>query len=330
MPGRAAELAHRLAREAEAVCRRYLSNGRRQGRYWLVGDVANTPGGSLYVRLTGPSAGRWTDAATGEHGDLLDLIRLNRRLRLRDALQEARDFLGLPRSEPPPESPWTRSPDAARRLFAACYPVAGTLAETYLRARGITASLDLPALRFHPSCFYRADDKAPREAWPALVAAVTDLADTITGVHRTWLARNGAGKAPLAEPRRALGHLLGNGVRFSAACDVMAAGEGTETMLSLRSVLSDLPMLAALSAGHLGALVLPATLRRLYIARDNDGAGRQAAARLGERAQAAGIEARLLRPMRDDFNTDLCAFGADALRARVRAQLAPEDAERFL
>src|SRR5580704_15978339 len=61
-----AELAHRLARDAEAVCRRYLSNGRREGRYWLVGDVANTKGRSLYVRLRGPvsgkgAAGKWTE-----------------------------------------------------------------------------------------------------------------------------------------------------------------------------------------------------------------------------------------------------------------------------
>ena len=78
MPRDAAELAHRLARDAEAVCRHYLSNGRREGRYWLVGDVRNTPGRSMFVRLKespkGP-AGKWTDAATGEHGDLLDVIR---------------------------------------------------------------------------------------------------------------------------------------------------------------------------------------------------------------------------------------------------------------
>jgi hypothetical protein len=70
--------ARRLAREAEAVCRHYLSNGRREGRYWLVGDVHNTPGRSMFVRLQdspkGP-AGKWTDAATSEHGDLLDVIR---------------------------------------------------------------------------------------------------------------------------------------------------------------------------------------------------------------------------------------------------------------
>ena len=66
MSSQAAELAHRLARNAEAVCRYYLSNGHREGRYWVVGDVANTPGRSLYVRLHGPlsgkgAAGKWTD-----------------------------------------------------------------------------------------------------------------------------------------------------------------------------------------------------------------------------------------------------------------------------
>ena len=54
MPRDASELARRLARDAEAVCRHYLSNGRRQGRYWTVGDVRNTPGRSMFVRLSGP------------------------------------------------------------------------------------------------------------------------------------------------------------------------------------------------------------------------------------------------------------------------------------
>src|SRR5216684_1787281 len=103
MPSHAAYLARRLARHAEAVCRHYLSNGHRQGRYWLVGDVANTPGRSLFVRLKGPesghgAAGKWTDAATGEHGDLLDLIAHNRDLDcLGEVMDEARSFLASPR-----------------------------------------------------------------------------------------------------------------------------------------------------------------------------------------------------------------------------------------
>ena len=336
MSGSAAELAHHLAREAEAVCRHYLSNGRRQGRYWLVGDVQNTPGRSLFVRLTGPDAGRgaagkWTDAATGEHGDLLDLIRLNRGLdRLGDALGEARAFLGLRKPERACAPPRPGSSDSARRLFALSRPIVGTLAETYLRNRGITARLEnIPALRFHPACFYRAHDAAPREAWPALIATVTDAAGAITGVHRTWTDRDGAGKAPIAAPRRALGHLLGNAVRFGAASDLLVTGEGIETMLSLRCVLPDVPMAAVLSASHLAALILPPTLRRLYIARDNDAAGRHGAMRLRDRARAAGTEARILWPVTNDFNADLRRFGADALLERLRVQLTPEDAERF-
>ena len=43
MTGSASELARRLARDAEAVCRQYLSNGHRAGNHWIVGDVRNTP-----------------------------------------------------------------------------------------------------------------------------------------------------------------------------------------------------------------------------------------------------------------------------------------------
>lgn len=209
-------------------------------------------------------------------------------------------------------------------------PIRGTLAESYLRRRGITALHDVGALRFHPRCFYRAHDDAPRETWPALLAAVTALDGTITGVHRTWLARDGAGKAPVATPRRAIGRLLGHGVRFGAVQDVLAAGEGLETMLSLRCVLPGMPMIAALSANHLAALVLPPGLRRLYIARDNDAAGRHAAEALAARAEAGAIEALALTPTADDFNADLRRFGPQAMAAELRVQLAPQDVARFL
>src|ERR1700674_4848948 len=108
MSSQAAMLAHRLARDAEAVCRHYLSNGRRQGSYWLVGDVRNTPGRSMFVRLReSPKrpAGKWTDAATGEHGDLLDIIRQScGLLDFRDVAEEARRFLNQSRPNLDPES----------------------------------------------------------------------------------------------------------------------------------------------------------------------------------------------------------------------------------
>ena len=334
------DLARRLAREAEAVCRHYLPHGRRNGRYWVTGDIDDTPGRSLYVRLCGPdsgpgAAGKWSDAATGEHGDLLDLIGRRQHLsRLTDAVGEARAFLALPRPSPADALPRrssapSGSAEAARRLFALGRPVPGTPAETYLRARGITARLDWPALRFHPSVWYRESEAHPREAWPALLAAVTDNAGTITGLQRSWLDRTGTAKAPITDPRRALGHLLGNGVRFGRAVDVVAAGEGVETMLALASVLPSLPLIAALSANHLAALTFAPSWRRLYVARDNDAAGSRAAARLRERGQAAGIEVRDLVPVHEDFNADLCALGPAVLLAHLVPQLAPGDRVRF-
>jgi hypothetical protein len=342
MQRNAAELAHRLAREAEAVCRHYLSNGRRVGNYWQVGDVRNTSGRSMFVRLKGGDiggrpAGKWTDAATGEHGDLLDVIRESCGLvDFHDVTEEARRFLSLPRSEPGaddrphPTAVQTGSPESARRLFAMSKPIAGTVVETYLRGRGITELHGIGGLRFHPRCYYRPEADAPTETWPAMIAAVTDLQGHITGAHRTWLDPSGRDKAPVDTPRRAMGHLLGHAVRFGPAGDVMAAGEGIETMLSLRCVMPTMAMVAALSAAHLGAILFPATLRRLYVVRDNDPAGDCAVAGLFDRAQSAGIEAMVLSPQCDDFNEDLRKFDKNALRAALHVQIVPEDVTRFL
>ena len=91
----AAAIAAALGLHAEAVCRRYLPHGRRQGRYWIAGDLDGARGRSLFVRLHGPGVpGKWTDAAAGTHGDLLDLIR-SVATTLRAALAEARAFLAL-------------------------------------------------------------------------------------------------------------------------------------------------------------------------------------------------------------------------------------------
>jgi hypothetical protein len=100
--------------------------------------------------------------------------------------------------------------------------------------------------------------------------------------------------------------------------------------LRLRSIMPTLPMLAALSANHLAALLFPPTPRRLYIASDDDPAGDGASATLTLRAQTAGIEALRLSPTLGDFNEDLRRLGVADLRAALRVQLAPEDVPRFM
>jgi hypothetical protein len=339
----ASELANRLARDAEAVCRHYLSAGRRAGNYWIVGDTANSKGKSLYVHLTGPRAGRWADGATAEYGDLLDLVRETCGLvEFRDVADEARRFLNEPRSDPAAsrrgdartDPPVDRPADErAQRLFRMAQPLAGTLADSYLRQRGILRASLHPALRYHPSCYYRDLVTGRTHSFPALIAAVTDPGGTITGVHRTWLDPDGAGKAQVEDPRRALGGLLGNAVRFAfpvcGPVPVMAAGEGLESILSLSHVMPAMPMVSALTANHLAAFELPPECVRLYIAADADAAGRNGIERLSRRAQARGILPLVLAPELGDFNDDL-RLDPSRLIASLRAQLAPEDASVFL
>jgi hypothetical protein len=341
----ATKVARLLAERAEEVCRHFLSNGRREGRYWLVGDASNTPGRSLYLRLVDTPdgsgrAGKWTDAQNGDHGDLLDIIARTRGTNtMRETLDEARRFLRLPLPPPadhhvrPITKAATGTPDAVRRLFAACTPIAGTVAEHYCRGRGIMRGSSHPALRFHPHCWYRpsADDPpGTRNAWPAMIAAVTDLDGNITGIHRTWLDERKATKAPVADPRRAMGHLLRRGVRFGLAAPIMVAGEGIETMLSLNEAMPAMSMIAGLSAAHLAAIAFPPELQRLYVARDDDRAGTHAVTTLTERGRGAGIAVIVLEPQLDDFNADLRLLGLDRLRAHLARQTVRDDAIRFV
>lgn len=209
-------------------------------------------------------------------------------------------------------------------------PISGTLVETYLRNRGTTALHATSNLRFHPTCYYLPEGGGVTRQLPAMVAAVTDLAGRQTGAHRTWLAADGSGKADVETPRRAMGDLLGHGVRFGVAQDVLAAGEGIETVLSVRTASFELPVLAALSAAHLAASLFPKGLRRLYVLRDRDPAGESARNVLLARAAEAGIEAMALTPRFGDFNDDLRRDGVERLRERLRLQLHPEDVARFL
>ena len=170
----AADLARRLSERAEAVCRRISRNGRREGRYWLVGDVRNTPGRSMFVRLSGSgsgkgAAGKWTDAATGEHGDLLDVIRESCGLSdFGQVTAEARAFLGMPHPEPQTRARRSRSPasPARRKRHGGSSRCRGRSPARRWKpiclARSITALHETGSLRFHPRCYYRADDGTQR------------------------------------------------------------------------------------------------------------------------------------------------------------------------
>ncbi len=317
-PSPAAAIAAALGARAEEVCRRYLPHGRRQGRYWIAGDLDGARGRSLFVRLHGPGTpGRWQDAAVGISGDLLDLIRHRTNApTLRAALDHARDFLALPASPALGATGAYDPTEAARRLWRLCRPVDGTHAEAYLRARGL-ARCRFPALRFHPNLRYREGSAVLR--LPALVAAVTGDDGAVRGIQRTWLDPKRPAKADIPSPRRALGRVYGFAVRFGAPADSVApllVGEGIETVLSLVTAVPGINAAAALSAGSLGSFSVPPSRRRIVIARDNDPEGERAAQRLARRCARAGVAATVIVPEGDDFNDDIVALGADVLAAR--------------
>ncbi|WP_428097941.1 DUF7146 domain-containing protein [Candidatus Rariloculus sp.] len=317
----AADTAARLAERAEAVCRKYLPNGRKQGRYWCAGNARGAPGRSLFVRLAPPGTpGKWTDGATAEHGDLLDLIRIaTGAASLRDALAEARRFLALPVTTAVSNDDVYDRTAAARHLWDRCRPIENTHAQAYLRARAIHRCR-FPALRFHPSLAYR-DDAGRWRRLPALVAAVTADDGELQGVHRTWLDPNRPAKARVERPRKALGRIHGLAVRFGEpdAASTLLVGEGIETVLSLVTALPDTVAAAALSAGSLGAFVPPPGLSRLLIAQDRDRQGERAALRLQMRCTRLGIGSAVIVPQGNDFNDDLVTLG----RQRLAQRLAP-------
>ena len=324
-PMSAAELAARLGERAEGVCRRYLPGGRKEGTYWKAGNARGDPGCSLFVGL-GPPAhpGRWKDGATGEHGDLLDLLRHQCGPR---AFDEARAFLGQCAASAAPRHPGPvrggkHLAERMRRMWAMCRPIEGTLAERYLRSRHL-AYTRFPALRFHPALYYRDGDRTEtfREL-PALVAQVTNHQGDFVGVHRTYLAPDGRGKGQVAAPRKSLGSIAGAAVWLGLRQSTIVVCEGLETTLSFLAARPRLGAAAALSAAGLAAFVPPAGVTRLVIAPDNDVAGTQAAERLQRRCEDRGVGAIVFAPERNDFNDDLRALGAEALAARLARAVA--------
>ena len=178
----------------------------------------------------------------------------------------------------------------ALRLWREAVPIAGTVAETYLRSRAITCDLPL-TLRFAPTCWH-----PTAKRFPALVALV-EGADAFAA-HRTFLRADGLGKADVEPAKAMLGGTQGGAVRLAEGPGPLVVAEGIETALSLASGLLRGPatIWAALSTSGLRGLRLPAQAGRLTIATDGDDAGRAAGRALAERAVSLGWAVSILDP----------------------------------
>lgn len=196
----------------------------------------------------------------------------------------------------------------AHRLWQEARPIAGTVAETYLRGRGITCDL-AETLRFRPECWHA----ATASLHPALVALVEG--GNGFAVHRSYLRVDGSGKAEFDPNKAMLGAVSGGAVRLTNAQDELAVAEGIETALSLACGLLRSPatVWAALSTSGLRGLNLPPEPGRLTIAPDGDPAGRAAAHALAKRAHALGWQVSLLpAPEGHDWNDILTKKGERA------------------
>ena len=195
----------------------------------------------------------------------------------------------------------------AHALWREAQPVSGTLAETYLRGRGITCPLP-ETLRFHPACWH-----VTAKRLPALVALVEGGEGF--AVHRTYLAPVGTGKAAVDPAKAMLGAVAGGAVRLAEGQGPLVVAEGLETALSLASGLLSGPatVWAALSTSGMIGLRLPSRHGRLTIAPDGDTAGREAAHNLAERAHALGWQGSTLpAPEGRDWNDILQMKGQAA------------------
>lgn len=183
----------------------------------------------------------------------------------------------------------------AREIWHNARPIGGTLAETYLRSRRITIHLP-PTLRFHPAL----DHTPSRTVWPALIAALQDGDGKVIAVQRTYLARDGQGKAPVTPAKLTLGPMRDAAVRLGDYRDrpMIGIAEGIETALSARQMFS-VPVWATLSANRLARLRLP-PLETLVIFADTGEVGIREAFAAADHYEQQGLKC-LVQPPEQEF-----------------------------
>lgn len=214
--------------------------------------------------------------------------------------------MGEPHRPPPRPPIGIVTSDRARREHAAAamwqraVPARGTLADTYLSARGLPGLAASPALRFLAACRH-----PEGSTYPAMVAAITSPIGAVPAVHRTFLAPDGTRKASVEPSRATLGPMWGGTIRLANPTDDgwLVIGEGIETAGAAGELLG-FPAWAAGSAGNLAkGVMLPASIRRVMIAADPDPPGEQAAREAALRWSREGREVRIARPRGSgDFN----------------------------
>jgi hypothetical protein len=176
------------------------------------------------------------------------------------------------------------------------------LVRVYWRWRGLTLEPP-PTIRsgliWHPF---------ERRTMPAMIAAIQNTEGRLQGVHVTCLRRDGRGKAQTERPRLIYGQMIGGAVRLAPAGRKLGLAEGIENAATVQQE-AGLTCWAALSAGNLPKLELPATISEVVLCPDRGQAGESAAQAAADGYLAKGHEVRVAWPPGnfEDFNAALMA-----------------------
>jgi putative DNA primase/helicase len=189
----------------------------------------------------------------------------------------------------------------ALELWRSARPIEGTLAETYLRARGISSPIP-PTLRFLPESEYM-----PGVFFPTMIAAVQAADRRVIAAQLTFLHPSGRSKAPCATPRKTFGPMGAGAIRLGPAGAVVGLAEGTESALSAMSLFG-ITVWATLGAQRLGSIRLPSEVDKVILYPDRDETGRRAAQKAAEVYRATRfVECKFPADGCNDFNDELTA-----------------------
>lgn len=328
------------------LVRELAPDGAWQGHTWSAKNPRrdDRKRGSFCVWTTGAAIGAWKDFATNEKGDIIGLIQHCQGLaETKDALAWAENWLGIARI-PDHEIKRAQAQAKERDAKAAAAAVADaekkasgafawwlkarpsildTPADRYLMTRGI----DLRALKHKPgSLRFMADaEHAPsRSFWPAMFALMTSsTTEAGVAVHRTFLARDGSGKAPVDPARMIWPSFKGAAIRLTPGetnmtpreaakhglVDTLAICEGVEDGLSLALACPELRIWAAGTLGNIETITVPQCAGDVIVMADNDWGKPQAERALKRALQSLasqGVKVRVARsPIGKDVNDAL-------------------------
>jgi hypothetical protein len=310
----AADISDRLASRIDLLVLDLLPAGRREGHEWRCGSVAGEPGVSLGVHLTGHKRGVWSDFSSDQKGDALDLVKAVLGFSAGEAIRWSRRWLGLDDGDvtlpqrPVPAPRATTEPrsnsDIWRKPWRKGQPITGTIAEVYLRGRGLrfddTEGATLRFAERHP----RRNPAGDLEQHPALLVLLSDIrTGEPSGLINIYVKPDGTDRLRDHKGKTSWGRAGGSAVMLSPFDDVtmgLTICEGTETGIAL--LMADLaPVWCCGGAGNLSAFPVLDGVEALTIAADADEPGQKAADAVAHRWRGAGREAVIIAPPSGDW-----------------------------